>query len=151
MPSDCGGSIGKREYGFASAGAGTLGGPGLAVAGWLGRVGAVRCGISATGASCRGGLAGAAGLGAAELAGRIRDGLDHRRTLTALAAATLRRVQPFPDVGFKYRTVLALQSVHLTALNLPDKELRLPEFWALDYFKCAQEAERRESGWTMGP
>ena len=88
---------------------------------------------------------------AAELAGLIRDGLDHRRTLTALAVATSRRVQPFPDVGFKYHTVLALQSVHLTALNLPDKERWLPVFWALDYFKRAQEAERRQSGWTMGP
>ena len=88
---------------------------------------------------------------AAELARLIRDGLDHRRTLTALAVATSRRVQPFPDVGFKYHTVLALQSVHLTALNLPDKERWLPVFWALDYFKRAQEAERRQSGWTMGP
>ena len=88
---------------------------------------------------------------AAEPARLIRDGLDHRRTLTALAVATSRRVQPFPDVGFKYHTVLALQSVHLTALNLPDKERWLPVFWALDYFKRAQEAERRQSGWTMGP
>ena len=88
---------------------------------------------------------------AAELAGLIRDGLDHRRALTALAVATSRRVQPFPYVGFKYHTVLALQSVHMTALNLPDKERWLPVFWALDYFKRAQEAERRQSGWTMGP
>ena len=88
---------------------------------------------------------------AAALAELIRDGLDHRRTLSALAVATSRRVQPFPHVGFKYHTVLALQSVHLTALNLPDKERWLPLFWALDYFKRAQEAERRQSGWTMGP
>ena len=88
---------------------------------------------------------------AAELAGLIRAGLDHRRTLAALAVATSRRVQPFPHVGFKYHTVLALQSVHLTALNVPDKERWLPVFWALDYFKRAQEAERRQSGWTMGP
>ena len=88
---------------------------------------------------------------AAELAALIRDGLDHRRTLTALAVATSRRVQPFPHVGFKYHTVLALQSVHLTALNLPDEERWLPVFWALDYFKRAQEQERRQSGWTMGP
>ena len=88
---------------------------------------------------------------AAELAALIRDGLDHRRALAALAVATSRRVQPFPHVGYKYHTVLALQSVHLTALNLPDKERWLPVFWALDYFKRAQEAERRQSGWTMGP
>ena len=59
---------------------------------------------------------------AAELAGLIRDGLDRRRTLAALAVATSRRVQPFPHVGFKYHTVLALQSVHLTAPNLQGKE-----------------------------
>ena len=86
---------------------------------------------------------------AAELAALIGDGLDHRRTLAALAVATSRRVQPFPHVGFKYHTVLALQSVHLTALNLSGKERWLPVFWALDYFKRAQEAERRQSGWTM--
>ena len=88
---------------------------------------------------------------ATELAGLIRSGLDHRRTLAALAVATSRRVQPFPYVGFKYHTVLALQSVHLTALSLPDRERWLPVFWALDYFKRAQDAERRQSGWTMGP
>jgi len=88
---------------------------------------------------------------AAELAALIRDGLDHRRTLTALAVATSRSVRPFPHVGFKYHTVLALQSVHLTALNLPDEERWLPVFWALDYFKRAQDQERRQSGWTMGP
>ena len=88
---------------------------------------------------------------AAELAALIRRGLDHRRTLTALAVATSRGVRPFPHVGFKYHTVLALQSVHLAALNLPDRERWLPVFWALDYFKRAQEQERRQSGWTMGP
>ena len=88
---------------------------------------------------------------ATELAALIRDGLDHRRTLAALAVATSRRVRPFPHVGFKYHTVLALQSVHLTALSLPDEERWLPVFWALDYFKRAQEEERRASGWTMGP
>ena len=88
---------------------------------------------------------------AAELAGLIGDGLDRRSTLAALAVAASRRVRPFPHVGFKYHTVLALQSVHLTALNLEGKARWLPVFWALDYFKRAQEAERRRSGWTMGP
>ena len=88
---------------------------------------------------------------ATELASLIKGGLDHRRALVALAVATSRRVQPIPHVGFKYHTVLALQSVHLTALNLPDEERWLPVFWALDYFKRAQERERRQTGWTMGP
>ena len=88
---------------------------------------------------------------AAELAALVRGGLDHATTLAALAVAASRRVRPFPHVGFKYHTVMALQSVHLTALNLPDRERWLPAFWALDYFKRAQERERRRSGWTMGP
>ena len=88
---------------------------------------------------------------AAELAALVRGGLDHRRSMTALAVAASRRVRPFPHVGFKYHTVLALQSVHLTALNLADEERWLPVFWALDYFKRAQEQEHRRSGWTMGP
>ena len=88
---------------------------------------------------------------ATELAVLIRGGLDHRSTLAALAVATSRHVQPFPHVGFKYHTVLALQSVHLTTLNVMDEERWLPVFWALDYFKRAQEQERRASGWTMGP
>ena len=87
---------------------------------------------------------------AAELAALVRGGLDHRRALAALAVATSRRVRPFPHVGFKYHTVLALQSAHLTALHLPEQERWLPMFWALDYFKRAQEQERRQSGWTMG-
>ena len=87
----------------------------------------------------------------AELAALVRDGLDHRTILAALAVATSRRVRPFPHVGFKYHTVLALQSVHLAALDLPYEERWLPVFWALDYFKRAQEQERRQSGWTMGP
>ena len=88
---------------------------------------------------------------AAELAGLIKGGLDRRTTLAALAVATSRRVRPFPSVGFKYHSVLALQSVHLAALNLPDRERWLPVFWALDYFKRAQERERNAGGWTMGP
>ena len=88
---------------------------------------------------------------AAELAALVRGGLDRRRTLAALAVATSRRVRPFPHVGFKYHTVLALQSVHLAARGLTGKERWLPVFWALDYFKRAQETERRQSGWTMGP
>ena len=88
---------------------------------------------------------------AAELAGLIGDGLDRRGALAALAVATSRRVRPFPHVGFRYHAVLALQSAHLAALNLPDVEGWLPVFWALDYFKRAQERERSASGWTMGP
>ncbi len=88
---------------------------------------------------------------AAELAALIGDGLDRRRTLAALAVATSRRVRPFPHVGFRYHSVLALQSAHLAALALPGKEGWLPLFWALDYFKRAQQRERHAGGWTMGP
>ena len=59
---------------------------------------------------------------AAELAALITEGLEHRSAVTALAVATTRRVQPFTHVGFKYHTVLALRTVQLTPLSLPDKE-----------------------------
>ena len=88
---------------------------------------------------------------AAGLADLVRAGLDRRRAIAALAVAASRRVQPFPHVGFKYHTVMALQSVHMAAHSLAGGERWLPVFWALDYFKRAQEAERRRSGWTMGP
>ena len=88
---------------------------------------------------------------AAELAGLIGDGLDRRRALAALAVAASRRVRPFPHVGFRYHSVLALQSARLTALALPGGEGWLPLFWALDYFKRAQERERHAGGWSMGP
>ena len=87
----------------------------------------------------------------AELAGLIRGGLDRRPALAALAVAASRRVRPFPHVGFRYHSVLALQSAHLAALGLPGREGWLPLFWALDYFKRAQERERHAGGWTMGP
>ncbi len=136
------GTVDRRKFLFASGGAAAVslgGGPGLARA--LPEVGALHRLLEETPRE----------RVAAELAGLIGDGLDRRGALTALAVATSRRVQPFPHVGFKYHTVLALQSAHLTALGLRGRERWLPVFWALDYFKRAQEAERRQSGWTMGP
>ena len=135
-------AVDRREFLYATGSAaavGLSGGPGLA--GTLPEVGALHRLLEETPHE----------RVAVELAGLIGDGLDHRRTLAALAVATSRRVQPLPHVGFKYHTVLALQSVHLTALNLAGKERWLPIFWALDYFKRAQEQEHRSSGWTMGP
>ncbi len=80
---------------------------------------------------------------------RIRAGLRYEDLLAALTLATVRNVQPYPDVGFKYHTVMVLQSVHLTTLGLPAAERWLPALWAVEYFKVTQDEERRTSGWTM--
>ena len=136
------GAVDRRTFLRATGGAAALGlgaGPGLARA--LPEIGALHRLMEETPHE----------RAAVELAALVGRGLDRRTTLAALAVATSRRVRPFPHVGFRYHTVLALQSAHSTALNLRGRERWLPVFWALDYFKRAQERERRASGWTMGP
>ena len=85
-----------------------------------------------------------------EIAGRIKRGTSYREVLTALLLAGVRNVQPRP-VGFKFHAVLVVNSAHLASLGSPDDMRWLPIFWALDYFKVAQEADRREGNWTMAP
>jgi hypothetical protein len=85
-----------------------------------------------------------------EIAGRIKRGTSYREVLTALLLAGVRNVQPRP-VGFKFHAVLVVNSAHLASLGSPDELRWLPIFWALDYFKVAQEADRREGNWTMAP
>jgi hypothetical protein len=83
-----------------------------------------------------------------EVASRIRRGLSYREVLTALLLAGVRNIQPRP-VGFKFHSVLVVNSAHLASLSSPDSERWLPIFWALDYFKSAQEQDVREGDWTM--
>ncbi len=80
---------------------------------------------------------------------RIRAGLSYEDLLAALTLATVRNVQPYPDVGFKYHAVMVLQSIHLTTLGMPPAERWLPALWAVEYFKDTQAEELRASGWTM--
>src|SRR5437868_15439703 len=85
-----------------------------------------------------------------EVAARIRRGLSYREVLAALLLAGVRNVQPRP-VGFKFHSVLVVNSAHLASLSSPDSDRWLPIFWALDYFKSAQAQDVREGDWTMAP
>jgi hypothetical protein len=83
------------------------------------------------------------------VAARIRAGATYTDVLAALLLAGIRNVQPRPAVGFKFHAVLVVNSAHLASMASPDEHRWLPIFWALDYFKVAQEEDRREGDWTM--
>ena len=80
---------------------------------------------------------------------RIHSGTSYEDLLAALTLATVRNVQPYPDVGFKYHAVMVLHAIHHTTQGMPPAERWLPMLWAVDYFKEEQADERRSSGWTM--
>src|SRR6201987_1809644 len=84
-----------------------------------------------------------------ELVRMIRAGLRYEDLLSALALAAVRNVQPYPDVGFKYHSVMMLRSIHSTTQHLPSADRWLPIVWAADCFKDAQAQERVSSGWRM--
>jgi hypothetical protein len=54
-------------------------------------------------------------------------------------------------VGFKFHSVLVVNSAHLASMAAPDSDRWLPIFWALDYFKVAQARDVEENNWTMAP
>ena len=83
-----------------------------------------------------------------EVGARIQRGLTYREVLAALLLAGVRNIQPRP-VGFKFHSVLVVNSAHLASLSSPDADRWLPIFWALDYFKSAQAQDAREGDWTM--
>jgi len=83
-----------------------------------------------------------------EVAARIRRGLTYREILAALLLAGVRNIQPRP-VGFKFHSVLVVNSAHLASISSPEEDRWLPVFWALDYFKSAQAEDAREHDWTM--
>ena len=87
----------------------------------------------------------------ADLVRMIRAGLRHEDLLAALSLAATRNVQPYPDVGFKYHSVMLLRSVDSTQRHLPSAEMWLPLIWAVDYFKDTQAQEQASSGWRMSP
>ena len=82
---------------------------------------------------------------------RIRGGASYREVLAALFLAGVRNVEPRPSVGFKFHSVLVVNSAHLASMASPDSERWLPILWALDYFKSAQARDVREGNWTMAP
>ena len=87
-----------------------------------------------------------------ESAARIKKGLAYRDLLAALLLAGVRKVEPRPEVGFKFHAVLVVNSAHLASLAAPDRERWLPILWAVDYFKVAQAQNQRDrAGWRMPP
>ena len=82
-------------------------------------------------------------------AARVHEGVRYEDMLAALLLAAVRNVEPRPSVGFKFHSVLVVQSIHLASTALPEAERWLPVFWALDYFKGTQAADQRERGWAM--
>lgn len=48
--------------------------------------------------------------------------MSYEDLLAALALATVRNVQPYPDVGFKYHAVMVLHAIHHTTLGMPPAE-----------------------------
>lgn len=84
-----------------------------------------------------------------ELVRLIHGGLHYEDLLAALSLAATRNVQPYPDVGFKYHSVMMLRSIHLTTQHLAMPDKWLPVIWAVDYFKDTQAQEQASSGWHM--
>jgi hypothetical protein len=84
-----------------------------------------------------------------ELARMIHAGLRYEDLLAALLLAATRNVQPYPDVGFKYHSVMMLRSVYATTQHLHPTERWLPIIWAVDDFKDAQAQEQASGGWRM--
>src|ERR1051326_5167362 len=85
-----------------------------------------------------------------EVGARIRRGLSYRELFASVLLAGFRNIQP-PPVGFKFHSVLVVNSAHLASLSSPDSDRWLPIFWALDYFKSAQAQDVREGDWAMAP
>src|SRR5215468_11240594 len=77
-----------------------------------------------------------------DVARMIRAGLRYEHLLAALCLAAVRNVQPYPDVGYKYHSVMVLRSIHLATEQLPAADRWLPTVWGADYFKDTQAQER---------
>lgn len=84
-----------------------------------------------------------------DLVGRIRGGARYEEVLAALSVATVRNVQPYPDVGFKYHAVMMLRAIHAATPSLPPADRWLPAIWAADYFKESQSEEQASGGWRQ--
>jgi hypothetical protein len=67
-----------------------------------------------------------------ELVRRVRGGLRYEELLAALSLATVRNVQPYPDVGYKYHSVMVLRSINATTEHLSSGDKWLPIIWAAD-------------------
>ncbi len=83
-----------------------------------------------------------------EVGTRIRAGASYQQLLGAVMLAGVRGIQPRP-VGFKFHSVLVVNSAHLASLAAQDRDRWLPLFWALDNFKSAQATNATQGDWRM--
>ena len=85
-----------------------------------------------------------------EVGTRIRGDTTYQQLLSALMLAGVRSIQPRP-VGFRFHSVLVVNSAHLASLAAQDRDRWLPLFWAMDNFKEAQTANPRggDPNWRL--
>ena len=84
-----------------------------------------------------------------EVGSRVKSGkLSYREILAGLQLAGVRNVQPRP-VGFKFHSVLVVNSAHMASMASPDRDRWLPIFWALDYYKQAEKTNIQQGNWHM--
>ena len=81
---------------------------------------------------------------------QLRKGLPYRQFLAALFLAGIRNVNPQPP-GFKFHCVFVIHAVNQLSLDAPVGERLLPLFWALDYFKVAQQEDINLGDFRLGP
>lgn len=86
-----------------------------------------------------------------QLVRRIGDGLDYPTLLGAIAEASVRRVRPYPHVGFKYHAFMVLHAVHATTRLGRPEDRWLPVLWSADVFKGSQASEQRLGHWSLRP
>ncbi len=80
---------------------------------------------------------------------KIRSGLPYPSLLGAIFLAGIRNVQPRPNVGFKFHSVLVVHAAHQASLSATDRDRWLPLLWAADYFKRAQAEDVEQGDWQM--
>ncbi len=86
-----------------------------------------------------------------EVGTRVKSGrLSYQQILAALQLVGVCNVQPRP-VGFKFHSVLVVHSAHLASVASPDQDRWLPIFWALDYYKKAEQEDIHQNNWAMAP
>jgi hypothetical protein len=80
---------------------------------------------------------------------KIQSGVPYHRLLASVFLAGIRNVQPRPNVGFKFHTVLVVHAAHQASLAASNRDRWLPLLWAADYFKRAQDDDAKQGDWIM--
>jgi hypothetical protein len=80
---------------------------------------------------------------------KIQSGVPYYHLLASVFLAGIRNVQPRPNVGFKFHTVLVVHAAHQASMAASNRDRWLPLLWAADYFKRAQDDDAKQGDWTM--